>query len=872
MAISNADHLEFLEWRDAFEDLLEENRLDLLQHTLDALVSKWHDLGHAVASPYVNTLAPQVLPEDVAADLARSEQAGQIIRWNAMAMVLQAGKRSEGIGGHIATYASVAVVYDVLMDFFALGQDLIYFQGHASPGNYARSYLYGCLTLDHLQRFRQEVDGEGLSSYPHPWLMPSYWQFPTVSMGIGPIASIYQARYLKYLQRRQLHDQQAQRVWCFCGDGEMDEPESLGAINVAVREKLDNLVFIINCNLQRLDGPVRGNSHIVVELANIFQGAGWRVIKLLWNSAWDELIENPTYGELVKARFLEIVDGDLQSYEAFGTEYFREHFFQGHPQLVALGKQLTNEQLEALGRGGHDYHKVYQALQAAREATGRPTVLLVQSVKGYQLGAAVHAANTAHQQKKVPTDDLVAIAEQWQLPLTAEEAASAQLITREQVTDAVDFINEQRRKLGGVLPHRRARATENIAAPELTDWQSLLADSGQRQYSTTMAFSRFISMLLKHPTCGQRVIPITPDETRTFGMEGLFRQVGIHSAEDQRYKSVDHAQVMYYKEGPTGQMLQEGINEAGAFCSWLAAATSYSTLDRPMVPFYIFYSMFGFQRIGDFIWAAGDARARGFLLGATSGRTTLAGEGLQHNDGHSHLLAATVPNCHAYDPCFGYELIVILQHGLKCMLEDQEDAFYYITVMNENYHHPAWHSDMTEGIIQGMYRLTESAQAEVQLLGSGAILMEVITAAKILKEQYQVEANVWSVTSFNQLYRDIMKVERQNRLQLTEEQSYVSQCLNTLPEAPVIAASDYMRQVAEPLRSAIAADYHVLGTDGFGRSDSREALRSVFEVDAHAVVYTALYALYKQGKVSAEVLKQARESCAHSDRCPIWES
>ncbi|MEA2184912.1 MAG: pyruvate dehydrogenase component, partial [Solirubrobacteraceae bacterium] len=808
---------------------------------------------------------------DYPGDLELERRIRGLIRWNAMAMVLQANKDSSELGGHIASYQSAAVLYEVGFNHFwhapsaEHGGDLVYIQGHSSPGIYARAFLEGRLTEEQLRGFRQEVSlaPNGLSSYPHPWLMPDFWQFPTVSMGLGPIMAIYQARFMKYLAGREIDDTAGRKVWAFLGDGETDEPESLGAISLAGREHLDNLIFVVNCNLQRLDGPVRGNGKIVQELESGFRGEGWNVIKVLWGSEWDPLLARDHDG-LLLARMEEAVDGDYQTYKSRDGAYVREHFFGTSPELRAMVADMSDDEIWALNRGGLDPRKVYAAYKAAVEHTGQPTVILAKTIKGYGMGEAGEGQNITHQQKKMNEQALLAFRDRFGLPVSDEQVHDMSLYRPPEDSPEMAFLRERRAALGGSLPARRTRA-DALPVPELSAFESQLAGTGDREVSTTMAFVRVLSTLLRDKRIGPRVVPIVPDESRTFGMEGMFRQLGIFSQVGQLYTPEDAEQLMFYREDKKGQVLQEGINEAGAFSSWIAASTSYSNHGVPMIPFYIFYSMFGFQRIGDLAWAAGDSRARGFLLGGTAGRTTLNGEGLQHEDGHSHLLSATIPNCVSYDPTYGYEVAVIVQEGLRRMLGEQEDVFYYLTLMNENYAHPAMPEGAQEGILRGMYRVAEpepSAGApRVRLLGSGTILREVLAAAELLREDWGVAADVYSVTSFTELRREGMEVERWNLLHPDEEprRAWVETTLEGA-DAPVVAATDYMRAFADQIRPWVHAPYRVLGTDGFGRSDYRKALRDFFEVDRHHVVLAALTSLAAEGAVDAAVPGKAIHS------------
>ena len=864
---ADVDAQETREWLDALNAVIEREGPERAHFLLEALIDQARRSGaHIPYNPntaYLNTIAPseeQRSPGD--ADM--EWRIRSLVRWNALAMVIKANKVNHGIGGHIASFASAATLYDVGFNHFFHaptddhGGDLLYIQGHCTPGVYARAYLEYRLHKEHLHRFRQEALAPGLSSYPHPRLMPGFWQFPTVSMGLGPIMGIYQARFMKYLQHRDLARTDNRKVWVFCGDGEMDEPESMGAIGLAGREKLDNLIFVVNCNLQRLDGPVRGNGKIIQELEGDFRGAGWNVIKVIWGSYWDPLIAADTKG-LLRRRMEEAVDGEYQNYKAKGGAYTREHFFGKYPELKAMVSRMTDQDIWRLNRGGHDPHKIYAAYAAAVAHTGQPTVILAKTVKGYGMGEAGEGQNITHQQKKVGEEALKAFRDRFNIPISDAEIGDAPFYRPPPDSPEVTYLQERRRALGGYLPARR-RESETLVVPPLSVFESMTKGTDGREMSTTTAFVRMLTVLTRDKAIGSRVVPIVPDEARTFGMEGLFRQIGIYSPVGQLYAPQDADQLAYYREDIKGQILEEGITEAGAFSSWLAAATAYSNHALGMIPFFIFYSMFGFQRIGDLIWAAGDSRARGFLLGGTAGRTTLAGEGLQHQDGHSHILALTHPNCVAYDPCYAYELAVILHAGMRRMVEEQEDVFYYITVMNENYAHPPLPDGAVEGIVKGLYRRRASGHEgpRVQLLGSGTILREVERAASILEERYGVAADVWSATSFTELAREGMAVERWNLLHPGEppRSSYVDACLNGTA-GPVVAATDYMRSYAEQIRPYVSRRYRVLGTDGYGRSDTREALRTFFEVTAEHVAFAALKSLADEGAIPVERVTQA---------------
>jgi pyruvate dehydrogenase E1 component len=872
MQRTDVDPQETREWLEALDAVVEHDGADRAKHLLERVVGHAQVSGAAPApagtTPYLNTIPPQREPEyPVDYDLERRVRS--IMRWNAIATVLQANKESSELGGHIASYQSAAVLYEIGFNHFwhapsdSHGGDLVYIQGHSSPGIYARALLEGRLSEEQLRGFRQEVSRNGVSSYPHPWLMPDFWQFPTVSMGLGPIMAIYQARFMKYLKGRDLTDTAGRKVWAFLGDGETDEPESLGAISLAGREHLDNLIFVVNCNLQRLDGPVRGNGKIIQELETIFRGAGWNVVKVIWGSRWDSLIAADHEGLLLQ-RMEEAVDGDYQTYKSRDGAYVREHFFGTSPELLKMVEGMSDEAVWALNRGGLDARKVYAAYKSAVEHTGAPTVILAKTIKGYGMGEAGEGQNITHQQKKMAENALLAFRDRFDLPIPDDQARAAAFYKPPADSAEMEFLRERRAALGGSLPARRRDAPVKLEAPALSLFESQLKGSGERENSTTMAFVRVLAALVRDKKVGKHVVPIVPDESRTFGMEGMFRQLGIFSQVGQLYTPEDAEQLMFYREDKHGQVLQEGINEAGAFSSWIAAATSYSNHAVPTIPFYIFYSMFGFQRIGDLAWAAGDSRARGFLLGGTAGRTTLNGEGLQHEDGHSHLLSATIPNCVSYDPTYGYEVAVIVQEGLRRMLDERDDVFYYLTLMNENYPHPAMPEGAEEGILRGMHLIShgdgDEAVARVQLLGSGTILREVQAAAELLQSDWGVAADVWSVTSFTELRRDGMEAERWNRLHPGEEQrrSFVEESL-TGRDGPVIAATDYMRAFADGIRPWVHGPYRVLGTDGFGRSDWRRSLRDFFEVDRHHVALAALTSLAEEGEVDAGVPRKAIE-------------
>ncbi|MDL1866528.1 pyruvate dehydrogenase (acetyl-transferring), homodimeric type [Betaproteobacteria bacterium PRO4] len=863
------DPQETQEWLDALETVLVNEGAERAHFLLEKLVEKARRSGtylpYSANTAYINTIPPGK-EERSPGNHALEHRIRSYIRWNAMAMVLRANRHTN-VGGHIASFASAATLYDVGYNHFwraaseQQGGDLVYVQGHSAPGVYARAFLLGELTANQLDNFRQEVGNNGLPSYPHPWLMPDFWQFPTVSMGLGPLMAIYQARFMKYLGARGLAKTDGRKVWAFMGDGEMDEPESLGAISLGARENLDNLVFVINCNLQRLDGPVRGNGKIIQEMEGTFRGAGWNVIKVIWGSYWDPLLAKDTKG-LLQQRMMECVDGEYQTFKSRDGAYVRQHFFGKYPELLEMVANMSDDDIWRLNRGGHDPHKVYAAYSAAMKHTGQPTVILTKTIKGYGMGEAGEAQNITHQQKKMGTISLKAFRDRFGLPVPDDKIDEIPYLTFEEGSPEYNYMRAQQHAMGGFIHHRRRKAAA-LQVPPLSAFETLLKASGEgRESSTTMAFVRILNVLVKDKSIGRHVVPIVADESRTFGMEGMFRQLGIWSSVGQLYTPEDADQLMYYKEDRNGQILQEGINEAGAMASWMAAATAYSTHGVQMIPFFIFYSMFGFQRVGDLAWAAGDMRCRGFLLGGTAGRTTLNGEGLQHEDGHSHLAASTIPNCVSYDPAFAYELAVIMQDGLRRMYQEQEDVYYYITVMNENYAHPEMPKDAEQGILQGMYLFRSGGKQRsglhVQLLGSGTILREVIAAADILEKDYKISADIWSVTSFNQLRREALSVSRHNMLHPEQpaRSSYVETCLKDR-EGPVIASTDYMKIVADQIREFIPKRYCVLGTDGFGRSDTREKLRQFFEVDRHYVVVAALKALADEGKIPASQVTRA---------------
>ncbi|MGN6315926.1 pyruvate dehydrogenase (acetyl-transferring), homodimeric type [Trinickia sp.] len=858
------------EWLDALEGVISAVGPDRAHYLIEKQIefARVHGehLPFSAQTPYINTI-PVSRQAKIPGDQDIEHRIRSYTRWNAIAMVLRAGKHTN-VGGHIASFASAATLYDVGFNHFwhapseNHGGDLVFVQGHSSPGIYSRAFLLGRLSENQLDNFRQEVGGEGISSYPHPWLMPDFWQFPTVSMGLGPIMAIYQARFMKYLQARGIAKTDGRKVWAFLGDGETDEPESLGAIGMAGRERLNNLVFVINCNLQRLDGPVRGNGKIIQELESEFRGAGWNVIKVIWGSRWDALFARDKTGALMR-RMMEVVDGEYQTYKSESGAFVREHFFNS-PELKALVADWSDEDIWNLNRGGHDPHKIYAAFHEAQHAQNQPTVILAKTIKGYGMGEAGQAMNITHQQKKMQVDQLKVFRDQFRLPISDEDIVNVPYLKFEEGSKELEYMRARRQDMGGYLPARREKA-ESLPVPELAAFEPLLKGTGEgREISTTMAFVRILNILLKDKALGKRVVPIVPDESRTFGMEGLFRQIGIWNQDGQKYVPEDSDQLMFYRESETGQILQEGINEAGGMCDWIAAATSYSTHGEIMVPFYIFYSMFGLQRIGDLVWAAGDMRSRGFLLGGTAGRTTLNGEGLQHEDGHSLLWAQSVPNCLSYDPTFGFELAVIMQDGLRRMVQNQEDVFYYITVMNENYEHPAMPQGehVAEHIIKGMYSFKKvdgaSKSPRVQLMGAGTIMNEVIAAADLLKNDWGVDADIWGVPSFTQLAREGQDVTRWNLLHPTEPRklSHVETLLKDA-QGPVIASTDYVRALADQIRAYVPNRFVVLGTDGFGRSDTRERLRHFFEVDRYWVTVAALNALADEGTIERKVVADA---------------
>jgi len=861
------DQQETQEWLEALESILEREGVDRAHFILEQLIAKARKSGaylpYSATTAYLNTIPP-AKEERSPGDPAIEWRIRSFVRWNAMAMVVQANRKTGDLGGHISSFASSATLYDVGFNHFFHAPskdhagDMLFIQGHSAPGIYARAFLTDRITEEQMNNFRREVDGGGLSSYPHPWLMPDYWQFPTVSMGLGPIMAIYQARFMRYLENRGLKEPSNRKVWAFIGDGETDEPESMGAIGLAAREKLDNLIFVINCNLQRLDGPVRGNGKIIQELEGSFRGAGWNVIKVIWGSYWDPLIARDTSGLLYK-RMEEVVDGEYQAYKANDGAYVRKHFFGKYPELKAMVANMTDDDIWRLNRGGHDPHKVYAAYAAATKHTGQPTVILAKTVKGYGMGEAGEGQNVSHQQKKMGEKALKQFRDRFNIPVSDEDIADAPYYRPAEDSEELIYLREHREALGGYFFAKR-EPPPPLEIPGIDIHQKLLDGTGEREISTTMAFVRILNTLLKDKNIGKNIVPIVPDEARTFGMEGMFRQLGIYSSVGQLYEPVDHGQVMYYREDIKGQILEEGLNEAGAYSSWIAAATSYKNHGIHMIPFYIYYSMFGFQRIGDLAWAGADMRSRGFLLGGTAGRTTLNGEGLQHQDGHSHVQASTIPNCVSYDPTYAYELAVIIQDGLKRMYQDFEDIFYYITVMNENYQHPPKPDMAEEGILKGMYLLKASGKKKlkVKLLGAGTILREVIAAGDLLKQDFGVASDVWSVTSFNELRRDGLDAQRWNSLHPEKKPRtcYVTSSLLG-PDLPVIAATDYMKIYADQIREFVPGRYVVLGTDGFGRSDTRAKLRKFFEVDRFYITVAALKALADDGLIPVSKVAQA---------------
>ena len=872
---NDANPVETKEWLEALRSVIREEGAERAHFLLSRLSSDTKKINSnipstALSTPYSNTISPSN-EERMPGDMFMERQIRGIVRWNAMAMVMRANLRNSSIGGHISTFASSATLYDVGFNYFFRGPneqhegDLIYYQGHSSPGIYARSFLEGRLDEAQLDNFREEVNGNGLSSYPHPWLMPDYWQFPTVSMGLGPIQAIYQAHIMKYLSSRGLMDNSDRKVWAFLGDGEMDEPESLGAISKASREKLDNLIFVINCNLQRLDGPVRGNGKIIQELEAVFRGAGWNVIKVVWGRHWDKLLQADSEG-LLQARMDEVVDGEYQNYASRGGAYTREHFFGKSPQLLKMVEHLSDDDIMALNRGGHDPFKVYAAYAEAVKPNGKPTVILAKTIKGYAFGASAEAQNATHSVKKLDIESLKKFRDRFGIPIEDKNLEDVPYYRPAEDSLELRYMRKARESLGGSVPQRRKETYAlNLPAPKIFD--DLAKSSGDREISTTMAFVRLLNALCKDKEIGERVVPIVPDEARTFGMEGMFRQLGIYSSAGQLYDPADSHQVMFYREDKEGQMLEEGITESGSFSAWLAAATSYSVSNYPLIPFYIYYSMFGFQRVGDLCWAAGDSQARGFLIGATAGRTTLNGEGLQHQDGHSHILASTIPNCISYDPAYSYELAIIIKEGMRRMYQEMDSVFYYITTMNENYQQPDMPKGIEGDVIKGMYLLEDGDSKDykvskpinqddrIRLLGSGTILREARKAAELLRSEYSVVVDVWSVTSFNELRREALNINRENMLNPTKKQKipFVTQKLST-KRGPVLSVTDYMKIHSDQIREFVPDVFRVLGTDGFGRSDSREQLRHFFEVDMKFIAAAALFELKSKGIIDGKTL------------------
>ena len=864
------DPIETKEWLESLSAVLEKDGKLRAQFLIKQLIEhsykKGSDLVLSRNTPYINTIPPEQETKS-SGDQNLERKIRSLIRWNAAAMVVRANKKNPELGGHIGTFASAATLYDVGMNHFwraknnKFGGDLIYFQGHCAPGMYARAFLEGRITPKQLDYFRQEVKPGGLSSYPHPWLMPKFWQFPVVSMGLGAMMSIYQARFTKYLINRGLLKDEGRKVWSFLGDGEMDEPESMGAIGLAAREKLDNLIVVVNCNLQRLDGPVRGNGKIIQELEGIFRGAGWNVIKVIWGSYWDPLLAKDKTGMLIR-RMGEAVDGEYQAFKAKGGAYVRENFFGKYPELLDLVSQMTDKDIWKLNRGGHDPHKVYAAYHSAMQHTGSPTVILAKTIKGYGMGKSGESMNTTHQQKKLGEEDLLYYRDRFDVPLTDEQVKNIEYYKPPENSPEIKYLKECRLKLGGNLPERSSFA-KSIKTPSVDVFSAMKESTGKKEMSTTMILVRMLTSLLRDKNVASRLVPIIPDEARTFGMEGFFQKIGIYAHEGQKYEPVDSEQLSSYREDIKGQVLEEGITEAGAMSSWIAAGTSYTNHDLEMIPIYLFYSMFGFQRIGDFAWAAGDAQTRGFLIGATAGRTTLAGEGLQHGDGHSHILSSVIPNCKSYDPTFGYELATIFREGLRRMYEKQENIFYYITTMNENYPHPEMPKGkgVEDGILKGMYlfkELNKYKKTKIQLLGSGTILREMIAAAEILQKDYQIDSNVWSVTSFNELRKEALEVERYNLLNPDKKpkKNYIEKCMSTT-EGPIVSASDYIRLNSDQIRPFIRKSFYSFGTDGYGRSDTRKNLRKFFEIDKEHLVTYSLSVLAKEQLIPSKYAKEA---------------
>ena len=861
MSSKDIDPIETSEWLESINSVIEEEGIERASYLLTKLAERLNQEGaipsYNLTTPFKNTIALKDEAQ-MPGDLFMERRIRSLIRWNALVMVLKANKNDDELGGHISTFSSAATLYDVGFNYFFRGsdnhlEDMVYYQGHCSPGIYARSFLEGYLDEKDLDNFRREVDKPGLSSYPHPWLMPDYWQFPVVSMGLGPILGIYQAHIMRYLSARGLVPRNDRKVWVFCGDGEMDEPESKGAIGLAGREQLENLIFVVNCNLQRLDGPVRGNGKIIQELEGSFRGEGWNVIKVVWGRFWDPIIAKDTEGKLQEIMDA-VVDGELQNFKAKGGKYTRENFFAKDPSVLEMVKDLTDEDIYRLNRGGHDPYKVYAAYHKASNSKGAPTVILALTTKGYGTGSR-EADNTTHQVKKLSMENIKSFRDRFDIPVPDSEIENLPYVRPPEDSPEIQYLKNTRKKLGGFIPRRRT-SSEILKMPNNKIFDKSFESSGERQISTTMAVVRIITDLLKDDNIGERIVPIVPDEARTFGMEALFRQVGIYSSAGQKYEPEGADKVMWYKESKNGVMLEEGITEAGAFSAWTALATAYSNYDFPMVPFYLFYSMFGFQRVHDLSWAAGDAQAKGFLIGATSGRTTLNGEGLQHQDGHSHILSSTIPNCLSYDPAYAYEVAVIIKDGIQKMYVEQENYFYYITTINENYRHPEMPEGAEDGIIKGMHRIKTVDKPKVRLLGSGAILNESIKASDILKK-YGIGSEIWSVTSFNLLRKNGMEIERHNQLNPLDEskRSYVEECFID-SDIPIIAATDYMRAYAEQIRPYISGQYATLGTDGYGRSDSRKTLRGFFEVDSESIARCAIYLLFQENSLSQdEIIK-----------------
>ncbi len=861
----DADPIETQEWKDALDSVMEYESAGRAEFIIQQLLDHARQVGVAVptgiTTPYLNTI-PADKEEQIPEDFKHMVRLTDYMRWNALAMVMRVAEKKAGLGGHISSYASIATLFEVGLNYFFRADDLIFFQGHSAEGIYARAFLEGRISEKMLENFRQEVFKKGLSSYPHPYLMPDFWQFPTVSMGLGPFMAVYQAQFLKYLHNRGLADTSKRKVWAFCGDGEMGEPESQGAALIASREKLDNLIFVINCNLQRLDGPVSGNGQIIQELEGSFRGAGWRVIKVIWGSGWDALFAKDKAGWLTK-RIGELVDGEYQCYCAKDGAYLREHFFGKYPELLELVSHLSDEELKQLTDGGHDPQKVYAAYAEAMKDCGQPTVILAKTIKGYGYGKEGEGLNITHNLEELSVEGLKAFRDRFDLPLTDQQLEKLEFYKPKDDAPEMEYLHRQRKKLGGYLPSRHTDC-DALTAPDLAEFEAVLKGSGDRSISTGMAFARVLMILLKDENIKDRIVPIVADEARTLGLEGLFRQTGIYAVEGQKYTPEDRERLVYYREEKQGQVLQQGISEAGAISSWIAAGTSYANNRVAMIPFYNYYAMFGYQRVGDFVWAAGDMQARGFILGGLAGRTTLPGEGLQHQDSHNLLMFSAVPTCRTYDPTFAYEVAVIVQDGLRRMVQEQENVFYYITLMNENYQHPPMPKGVEEGIIKGMYlfqRGSDKSSKRMQLLGAGAILREVIAAADLLEKEFGVAADVWSVTSFNLLRHDIESTTRYNDLHPEEspKASYVETCLKN-QKGPVIAATDYMKLMANQIRQAVKQPYYVLGTDGFGRSDTRSVLRDFFEVDAKMIAYTALKALYDQGDYSKDALIKAMKT------------